>query len=289
MTRRYLTPYYFVAPAIILLVVLMLYPMITVVRFSLFDNYIMVENPQWVGFEHFIELLFHDRVFPRALLNTALFTTASVALHVVLGLTFAILLNEPINGRAQSFFRVILILPWVFTAAVVAVNWRLILNPLGVFNFFLKSMGIIDSNITWFGHPGRALPALIFVNMWRGYPFVMVSLLAGLQGIPQVLYEAAKIDGANAWQRFLFVTIPQLMPVLLSIGLLDIIWTFRLFPLVWLTTGGGPGHASETLSTYTYKLAFSQYQYSQGSAVAVIILVVTLGLSYFYIKRQRME
>lgn len=277
----------FIGPAMVLLLVLMLYPMISVIINSTVDNYIVVDDSNWVGLEHYRTIL-SGSVFPRAFFNTSVFTVFSVAFHLVVGFIFAQLLNYPINRRVQSLFRVILILPWIFTAAVVAVGWRLLLNPLGIVNYVLQSMGLLTSYFPWFGASETALGALIVVNIWRGYPFIMVSLLAGLQGIPKVLYEAAEIDGANVRQRLLHVTIPQLMPVILSIGLLDAIWTFRLFPLVWLTTGGGPGRSTETLSTYTYKIAFNRYEFAEAAAMAVIILVCTMLLSVLYIRRQRM-
>ena len=115
----------------------------------------------------------------------------------------------------------------------------------------------------------------------------MVSLLAGLQGISKELYEAAGIDGANAWQKFRYVTIPQLMPIIISIALLDFIWTMQVFPLVWMTTGGGPIYATEMLSTFTYKLAFSSYEFSLASASAIIVLVMSMSVTYFYIKHQK--
>jgi len=282
-------PYLFLGPAILLLVILMLYPMFSVIWNSFFNNYIVEADPQWVGLEHYKNAFNNDDVFFTAFRNTMVFTFISVASHIVIGLAFALLLNFPINKYIQSFFRVFLILPWVFTAAVVAINWRLLLNPLGIINYFLTSLGIVEEGLTWFGSSERALLALTIVNIWRGYPFIMVSLLAGLQGIPTILYEAATIDGANGIQKFFRITIPQLQPIILSIGLLDIIWTFRLFELVWLTTGGGPGRATETLPTYTYKLAFNRYQFSNASAIAVIILIVTMVLAIFYLKRQKMN
>ncbi|MEO5614332.1 MAG: sugar ABC transporter permease, partial [Cypionkella sp.] len=120
-----------------------------------------------------------------------------------------------------------------------------------------------------------------------GYPLYMVSLLAGLQGIPKDLYEAAGIDGANEFQKFRYITIPQLMPIIISIALLDFIWTMQVFPLVWMTTGGGPIYATEVLSTYTYKLAFSSYEFSQASASAIFILIMSMSVTYFYIKHQK--
>ena len=282
-----LAPYLFVGPAMVLIGALMVYPIGTVLYYSMLENAVIEPDSDWVGLRHFRDLFAEDRVFRGAIGTTMVFTVASVALHVFFGLLLALTLNAHVNPRVRSVFRTLLILPWIFTATIVAVNWRLILNPLGIVNFFLRSIGVIEHHLEWFSDPGRALPALILVNLWAGYPFVMVSLLAGLQGIPQVLYEAATVDGANRRQRFLLITLPQLAPVLLSISLLDFIWTFRLFPLIWLTTAGGPGRATQTLSVYAYKLAFSRFEYSQASSVAVIILLVTLGVSWFYVRRQR--
>ena len=286
--KNQLVAYRFIAPAIMLLVLLMVYPMILVIWNSFFSNYIIDPSPKWVGFEHYRWALTND-VFIRAFSNTMVFTVSSVILHLTIGLAFALLLNYPINRYAQTFFRVLLILPWVFTVAVVAIVWRLLLDPLGIVNYILSIMGFVEPGLTWFGSPERALPALILTNAWGGYPYIMVSLLAGLQGIPNILYEAATIDGANSLQKFLYITIPQLRPVILSIGLLDFIWTYRLFELVWLTTGGGPGRSTEILGTYIYKLAFSQYQFSRASAVAVILSLTTLVLAVFYLKAQRMN
>lgn len=282
-SKRTIAPYLYIAPAIILLIILLLYPMVTVLRYSLYNNAIVTHHPTFVGLQHYIQL-FKEGRFRTSILNTAAFTIGSVILHVCFGLLLAVLLNEPINPRARSIFRVLLIMPWVFTAVIVALLWRLILNPLGVFNFVLKALGIIGTNITWFGDPGRAMPTLVAVNLWAGFPFVMVSLLAGLQGIPEVLYEAAIVDGAGRFRQFIHITIPMLKPVLISISLLDFIWTFRLFPLIWLTTGGGPLRATETLSIYSYLASFNNYEFSKGASIAMIILLATMALSVFYIR-----
>jgi len=182
---------------------------------------------------------------------------------------------------------VLYILPWLFTAVIIAVIWRLLLEPNGVVNSILLQMGIIGSKVEWFSSPATALHAVTFANIWAGYPLFMVSLLAGLQGIPKDFYEAADIDGAKAYQKLIFITIPQLMPIIISISLLDFIWTMQVFPLIWITTGGGPIYSTEVLSTYTYKLAFSSYNLSQASASAVVILLISLGLTLFYIRYQK--
>jgi multiple sugar transport system permease protein len=147
----------------------------------------------------------------------------------------------------------------------------------------------VDFKVEWFSSTKTALHALTFANIWAGYPLYMVTLLAGLQGIPKELYEAADIDGANGLHKFRYITIPQLMPVIISIALLDFIWTMQVFPLVWMITGGGPIHATEVMSTYTYKQAFSSYDFSMASSSAVCILIMSLSLTYFYIKHQKAQ
>ena len=149
------------------------------------------------------------------------------------------------------------------------------------------ALHIVNFKVEWFSSTKTALHALTFANIWAGYPLYMVSLLAGLQGIPKELYEAAGIDGANELHKFRYITIPQLKPIMISIALLDFIWTMQVFPLVWMTTGGGPIYATEVLSTYTYKQAFSSYEFSLASASAVCILILSMGVTYFYIKHQK--
>jgi multiple sugar transport system permease protein len=280
------TPYVFVGPALAILALLMLLPILRVIYNSFFDNWLPMKAPQWVGLKNYAELL-TDPVFYLSVKNTIVFTATSVVFHLGAGLALAVLLNQPIHPIALGFFRAALILPWIFTAAVVAVNWQLLLNPLGIVNYVLKSLSVTNANIEWFGDARWAMLGLVLVNTWRGFPFVMISILAGLQGIAVELYEAARVDGATATQSFLYITLPQLKPVLLSVGLLDAIWTFQLFPLIWLTTGGGPGHATEVLATYTYKKAFESVQFSMGSTIAVVILCVTSVLTLVYLKQQR--
>lgn len=284
--RKHAVAYFFLGPAAILLIVLLLYPMVLVIWNSFLDNSVINPAPKWVGLRHFRWAL-TDTVFNRAFRNTLVFTVSSVVLHLCVGLGFALLLNASIHRRVRAFFRVFLILPWTFTVAIVAIVWRLLLDPLGVVNYLLSLFRLVPPGLSWFGDPKRAMSALILTNTWGGYPFIMVSLLAGLQGIPVNLYEAATVDGASPLQQFLHITLPQLRPVILSIALLDFIWTYRLFELIWLTTGGGPGRATETLGTYIYKLAFTQYQFSRASAVAVILALTTLVLTLFYLRAQK--
>ena len=286
-TIKRLVPLFYVAPATFLCSLLMLFPMVTVLRYSLMDGAIMKKDAAFVGLKNYVSIL-EDPVFWQSVVQTLYFTVMSVIFHLLIGLAFALLLNtQRINPVIRNILRVLYILPWLFTAVIIAIIWRLLLDPNGVVNSILMALHIVNFKVEWFSSTKTALHALTFVNIWAGYPLYMVSLLAGLQGIPRDLYEAAGIDGANEFQKFRYITIPQLMPIIISIALLDFIWTMQVFPLVWMTTGGGPIYSTEVLSTYTYKLAFSSYEFSLASASAIFILILSMSMTYFYIKHQK--
>jgi multiple sugar transport system permease protein len=286
---RSFAPYGFVAPTAILLVLLMVVPIVLVIGYSLMTGSITTQDATFVGADNYIKL-FTDPDFWNAALNTAIFTACSVVAHLLIGLGFSMMLNSRLLGTVPTaIFRVIYILPWLFTAAIIAVLWRLLLDPQGIINYILQAVHLEGSPIAWFGDPGTALPAVVFMNIWAGYPFFMISLLAGLQGVPAELYEAARVDGASPFQQFMNVTIPQLRPIIISMAMLDVLWTTQQFALIWLTTGGGPISVTEMLSTFTYKLAFTGFDFSGASASAVIVLVFSLIVAIFYVRSQRSE
>ena len=260
----------------------MLYPIIKVFTYSLFDNILGTQQPKFNGFQNY-QAIINDEIFRLSFINTFFFTVLSVLFHLVLGMKFALILNSPYLDNFKSIFRTIYILPWLFTAAVVAILWRLILEPYGIFNYIIQSRK--TQVIEWFSDPKKALYTVTFVNIWAGYPFHMISLLAALQGVPQSIYEAAIIDGTSDTQRFWYITIPCIKPVIFSISLLDTIWTMQLFPLIWMTTGGGPIHATEILATFTYKKAFNEFEYALAATSSVGILLISVLLSIFYIQK----
>jgi multiple sugar transport system permease protein len=271
----------------VLMVVLMLVPIVMVIYYSTMDNVITKRNPVFAGAANYVDVL-TNQVFWIAARNTAFFTVVSVVAHLVLGMIFALLLNTNLlNSSVKALFRVVYVLPWLFTIAIVAVLWRLLLSPNGVLNYMLQGAGLSDGRVEWLASPATALYAVTFINIWSGYPFYMMSLLAGLQGIPRDLYEAATVDGASWFQRFSYVTLPQLRPIILSIAMLDVIFTTQQFALIWMTTGGGPINVTEMLSTFTYKLAFSRYEFSTASASAVIIFLFSMVLAFFYVRYQK--
>jgi len=280
-------PFVYLSPTILLLTILSLIPIAMVFTYSLMDNVVMNRNPVFVGIVNYVDILTNS-VFQQAFFNTMYFTVMSVVFHLILGLSFAMLLNtRMLSPIVKSLFRTIYILPWVFTATIIAILWRLMLNPNGVVNYLLATVGVIDGPVEWLSSRQLALHSVTFINIWAGYPFYMVSLLAGLQGISEELYEAGTIDGADRRQLFWYITIPQLKPIIVSLALLDFIWTMHQFTLIWMTTGGGPIRATEMLSTFTYKLAFSSYQFSHASASAFIILALSAFVAFFYVRQQR--
>ena len=205
-------------------------------------------------------------------------------------MTLALMVNAKNLGPVpKAVFRVIYLLPWMFNATVIAILWKLLLNPSGLVNYIMVTLELSDKAIEFLSNRSLALWVLTFINIWAGYPFYMISILAGFQCISPDLYEAASIDGANTTQKFSYITIPQLKPILISIALLDVIWTTQTFSLIWLLTGGGPAHATEMMSTYVYKTAFQSFQYSKASAAAVIILLACVILAIFYVRNQRRD
>jgi multiple sugar transport system permease protein len=286
MLRR-LVPYAYLSPTILVMTVLLVVPIAMVISYSLMDSVITSNRSAFVGLENYVEILGSAK-FWTAVKNTAIFTIVSVVAHLILGLVFSMLLNSShVSRMTRTVFRTLFVLPWLLTVAIIAILWRLLLDPNGVVNFVLNTLGLVSGQIEWLSNPSMALPAVTFINIWAGYPFFMISLLAGLQGIPMDLYEAAEVDGAGGARKFWHITIPQLKPIIVSMAMLDLIWTSQQFALIWMTTGGGPLDRTEMLSTFTYKLAFSQYDFSGASASAVVTLVLSMILAVGYVRTQK--
>lgn len=285
--RDRIVPYALIAPASVLVLTLTVVPILIVAGYSLFDNVIVERNPSFVGLENYLTL-FTSADFWTAVANTGVYTVATVGGHFVLGLGFALLLSHrKLHRVARALFRAVYILPWVFTASVVAVVWRLILDTNGVMNWLLQTAGLIQEAVPWLATPSTAMPSVVLISVWAGYPIYLVSVLAGLQAIPAELYEAAMVDGAGPIDRFVNVTLPGLRLVLFSMTLLDTLWTTQQFTLIWATTGGGPLNLTEVLSTFTYRFAFGSYQFALASTSAIMVLVVSLLVSVLYVRSQK--
>ena len=287
--KKKLTPYGYLLPTIILMMILLVVPIIMVISYSLYDNVIANQNPVFVGLQNYKTVL-TDEDFWAAVGHTLFFVIVSIIAHMLIGMMFALILNTRYLGtKTKGIFRVVYALPWMFTASVIAILWRMMLDPNGVINYFIQVLGISDESVTFLASRDIALYSVTLINIWSGYPFYMISILAGLQGISPDLYEASSLDGANTVQSFSGITIPQLKPIRISLIMLDFVWTLQQFALIWMTTGGGPVNATETISTWIYKQGFTKYRYSMASTGAVILLVVCSIIGVFYVRHQRAE
>ena len=212
---------------------------------------------------------------------------AWAAMHLLIGLSLALLLNSKINRSFQTIARGILIVPWLLAPTVAGMIWVLMLAPFGVVNAFLVAIGVQDpnANMAWLGDPSTSLLSVTAMNIWRATPFFLVMLLAGLQAIPQELYEAAQIDGATLRKQFWHITLPELRNIIATIVLLDSIWTFRAFDPVFIMTGGGPINSSEVLATAIYFDGFQKLKFGYASAEAVVMFVTLFIVSAIYVRR----
>ncbi|WP_077610017.1 carbohydrate ABC transporter permease [Clostridium sp. Marseille-P2415] len=266
-----LTPYGFIAPAALTILLLVVYPILYGIYISFFDTN-LVNKWSFTGLKYYIKAL-TDSSFLHSLLKTLIFTVTVVSGHFIFGFIFASILNMKIKMR--TLFRGILILPWLFPDVVIAYLFKWILNTQGgIINELLLHYKLVSAPIGWLSTSATAFPCVILVSIWKGYPLVMVQVLAGIQTISNDMYEAAKIDGANAWQKFRFITIPALKPILTTILILDTVWVFKQFTMIWLMTSGGPGSSTMVSAIEIYKNAFSYFKYGFASAQSVYILVI---------------
>jgi len=285
--RRYrheIQAYGFLGPALVLLGLLMVYPLGQVIRMSFYE--VTLRKETWVGLANYAELL-KAPLFWQVLWQTVLFTVGSVVMHLVIGMGLALLLHTKINVQIRNFLRGLLIIPWLFAPTVAGMIWVLMLSPFGVVNGFLTAIGLLDPNATinWLGSPATSLVSVTAMNIWRAFPFFMVMLLAGLQAIPEDVYEAADIDGTTPLQKFWYITIPALSGVIMTIVLLDSIWTFRAFDPVYVMTGGGPVNSSQVLPTMIYFDAFQRLKFGYASAEAVVMFLILFAFSVVYVRR----
>lgn len=271
--RDFVLGYTLLIPLFLILFILLAYPIASAIWITLQDKTIGMVG-RFIGLENYRELLLEDPFFWQVVRNGFIFTVGSVLLKLIVGMIMALVLNQPLFLR--GLWRGLLLMPWVAPTVVTALSWRWILDLTGVLNLVLRDLGLMKTSIPWLAQYGTALFSLILVNTWRGFPFFGITLLAGMQAIPQELYEAAEIDGASVWQRFRYVTLPSLRTVILVVTILSIIWTFNDFSIVWLLTGGGPGHATDVFATYTYKLGFITSRLGYGQTVSVILAPVLI-------------
>ena len=273
--RRLLGPdwrmgFLFILPIVLLVLSLVAYPFSYAIYLSMTRKFVGMP-PIFVGLENYIRLA-NDGFFLRAVWNSFIFTFGSVVFKLGLGMLMALVLTS--NIRFRSFFTGVLLVPWVAPTVVTALNFLWIYDgSLGVLNYLLvKVFRILPQGVGWLSEPYTAMASVIFVNIWRGFPFFGISFLAGMKAIPAELYEAAAVDGANVIQRFLHITLPALRNIVIIVVLLSTIWTFNDFGIVYILTRGGPGGATMVLPVFAYEMAFGAQRLGDAIAVALYML-----------------
>lgn len=271
----------FITPTLAVLLVIITYPLLYGVYISLFNTN-LVNKWQFVGGKYYASIL-QNKEFYESVWITLKYTIFVVAGHFVLGMILATIINKPFPGRL--LFRTILLLPWVMPDVSIALIFKWIFNPVyGIANQILQDIGLIHAPIEWFSVGTTAFISVVVISIWKGYPLIMLLILAGLQSISKNLTEAAKIDGASTWQIQRYIVLPGLKPVMLSALILDTVWWFKHFTIVWITTNGGPDGATNLLSISIFKEAFDNLRFGKAAALAVLVFFICYVIGVVYRK-----
>ena len=277
-------PYIWVTPLVILLLLTYVYPAFEVIRFSFTDATLL--NPTYEYTLEGYEALGRNTNLRGILSVTFVFVVASVVFQLLLGLLVALALARGAkrNLPGVSVVRIIILASWIVPGVAAGIVWQLIFSEAsyGLFNSILRDFGLRP--VQWLSNPTLALWSAIIANIWRGTAFSMILLYAGILVIPQSLYEAADVDGANSWRKFWYITLPQLRPIMLINTILISIFTLNTFDMILALTGGGPGRATEVLALYAYNIVFRNFDLSNGSVIAVLLLAISVAFTFFYVR-----
>jgi multiple sugar transport system permease protein len=285
--RRQWTAYLFLSPGLVLFFTFTLFSIIFSFYLSFHEWNILDPAKPYVGLENYRDLAEDDR-FGRAVINTAYFTFASIPLTMALGLGVALLLDQQI--RARGLFRTLYYLPVITPLVVASIIWKWVYNAdYGFLNYYLQQAGIIDHPLFWLSDKNLAMPAVIGMNVWKGVGFDMVVFLAGLQAIPSELYEAAKVDGAGAWQRFRRITLPLLSPTVMFLIIIGVIFSFQVFTQIFVMTNGGPVDRTTTIVYYMYITAFKFFEMGYATAIAYALFAMMFVFTLLQLRFYRRE
>ena len=280
---RRLEPYWFILPTLLVVFGVVVYPVAESLVISL-QKYNLAEpnNRPFVGLNNYLQLL-GSRGFWAIIQRTAVFTVFSVSITLLIGLGIALLLNQHFVGR--GVVRSLLLIPWALPPVVVGMIWEWIYNgDYGVLNAVLVGLHLSQGYVSFLGDARLAMPAVIATKVWKEVPFVALLLLAGLQTIPAELYEAARIDGAGSWRLLRSVTLPLLSPVLAVVTVLQTMWSFRVFDIIYVMTNGGPADQTNVIALETYAESFKYLRFGSGAAMAYIVTLFIGAMSVVYMK-----
>jgi multiple sugar transport system permease protein len=276
------------APSFTLLVLFYAYPIFKNLTMSFTDLSLlgMSRGGNWIGLDNYREIL-RSGDFGHILFNTLIWlTVTSVTIRLLMGLGMAVLLNSTAlkRLRMQTIARLGLLIPWATPPIVAVVIWRWLLDPQGAVNRALVGLGILDQPVAFFANVRTVWPAIVTIMVWNTVPLIALSLLSSLQSVPEELYEAAELEGANQWQAFRYITLPFLMPAILVLGLMSVFWSFNNFVYVWLATGAGPGTLTNVLATEVYIKAFVDFRLGYSSAIGMVMALVMAVFGAVYLR-----
>lgn len=283
--RDWKVPYIYILPAALVIMAILVIPLINLARYSFAEVTLVGKVKKWVGLKNY-KYLFTSEFF-NTISVTFIWVIFGLAGIFIVGITLALCLNKPIPGRGTM--RAIIIIPWVIPHVFAGTMWSWVLDSSsGIINTILLKIGLINKPISFLGID-LALPSVIFIRIWKGVPFLVMTLLAALQTIPQEVEEAAKIDGATGLRYFLHITLPMLKPTLIMSGTILMAWSLTIFDLVYVITGGGPLNKTRLISIDIYEKAFVNLDLGQASAIAVFTMLLISIIAYFLMKKSVKE
>ena len=276
--------YLILLPALLAFGLVIFYPTLRAF-FQSFTNASIYYESKFIGLENYLSIL-NSTDFWTAFSHTLILVIVAVGLQYILGMAMALLLNEDLKGL--GWVKYTIMIPWVIPVAstVVMFDW-LVLPDYGLINMILENIGLGHLTRYWFGDKNFAFPLIIIMHVWRNMPFYAITLYAGLKSIPKHFYEAAEIDGANAWQKFFYITLPNLKYPSMIVIVLHVLWTFNNFDFIYLSTGGGPVGSTEVLATQIYQTAWNYYEYGKASAMGILMMLIMMIFSIYYIRKVR--
>ncbi len=270
---------FLILPALIIMSLFTLYPLLDGLRMAFTNTHLLKETVRFVGLANFVRLL-SDEVFWISLYHSVVLTVVVVFLQFVLGLVLAWAMQQEIPG--MSLFKSIIMASWVIPVAATVIMFKFMAQPdIGLINIILRLIGL---NRYWLGDPHVALPFIMLLHLWRNVPFYGVAFLAAMQAIPKSYYEAAEIDGANAWQRFIHITLPGIRSMIIVMVTIHVLWTFNNFDFVYLATGGGPVNATDVLPVYVYRKCWDSFTLGYGASIGSIMLIILMIYFIIYLR-----
>jgi multiple sugar transport system permease protein len=269
-------------PTLIIMSLFTIYPLLDSLRMAFTNTHLLRDTVQYVGLANFVRLL-SDETFWISLYHSVVLTVVVVLLQFVLGLILAWAMQQELPG--MSLFKGIIMASWVIPVAATVIMFKFMAQPdIGLINIILKLIGLGELNRYWFGDLHAALPFIMLLHLWRNVPFYGVAFLAAMQAIPKSYYEAAEIDGASAWQRFVYITLPGIRSMIIVMVTIHVLWTFNNFDFIYLATGGGPVNATDVLPVYVYRQCWNSYTLGYGASIGSIMFIILMIYFIIYIR-----